>query len=143
MFIGSHDRTLDDKGRLVLPTNYRRDFDVAGGGVLAPWDRCIALWSRTEFPNVMAEVKAKVRHEDADDDIVRLFQSRAADVQLDAQGRFVLPEGHRHHAGIGREIKVLGQGERIEIWDLGRFEQLEGGKSPDDLSEEIRRLRIF
>jgi transcriptional regulator MraZ len=143
VFIGSHDRSLDDKGRLVLPTSYRREFEDAGGGVLAPWDRCIALWTRAEFPNVMAEVKAKVRDEDADDDIVRLFQGRAADVQLDAQGRFVVPEQHRHHAGITREVKVLGQSERIEFWDLGRFEQLEGDKSPEDVSAEIRRLRIF
>ena len=143
MFIGRHDRSLDDKGRLVLPTNYRREFEDAGGGVLAPWDRCLALWTRAKYGDVMQQLIEKVRANEADDDVVRLFQSRAADVQLDAQGRFVVPEDQRQHAGIRREVKVLGQTDRVEIWDLARFDQMEGDKSSEDVSSEIRRLRIF
>ena len=143
MFIGRHDRSLDDKGRLVLPAPFRREFEDAGGGVLAPWDRCLALWTREKFGNVMEQLIERLREGDANDDVVRLFQSHASDVQLDTQGRFVVPEGHRHHAGISREVRVLGQAERIEIWDADAFEQLAGGKSPEDVSAEIRRLRIF
>jgi MraZ protein len=143
VFIGKHDRSLDDKGRLVLPTNYRRDFEDAGGGVLAPWDRCLALWTREKYGDVMAQLIDKVRSNEADDDIARLFQSSAADVQLDSQGRFVVPEEHRAHAGITREVKILGQTDRVEIWDALRFDDMEGGKTPEDVSSEIRRLRIF
>ena len=143
MFIGRHDRSLDDKGRLVLPTNYRREFEDAGGGVLAPWDRCLALWTRAKYGDVMQQLIDKVRAGEADDDVVRLFQSRAADIQLDAQGRFIVPEDQRAHAGIAREVKVLGQTDRVEVWDLGRFEDMEGGKSPEEVSSEIRRLHIF
>jgi MraZ protein len=143
VFIGRHDRSLDDKGRLVLPANYRRPFEDAGGGVLAPWDRCLGLWTKSTYEDVMQQIIDKVRDGTADDDIVRLFQSDAADIQLDTQGRFVVPEDHRHHAGITREVKVLGQNTRVEIWDARSFEQLAGGKSPEDVSAEIRRLRIF
>jgi MraZ protein len=143
VFIGRHDRSLDDKGRLVLPANYRRPFEDAGGGVLAPWDRCLGLWTREKYGDVMQQIIDKVRDGEADDDIVRLFQSDAADVQLDAQGRFVVPEAHRRHAGITRDVKVLGQTTRVEIWDARRFEQMAGDKSPEDVSAEIRRLRIF
>ena len=143
MFIGKHDRSLDDKGRLVLPSGYRRAFEDAGGGVLAPWDRCLGLWTRDHFEVVMNKLLDKVGAEEADDDVVRLFASTAADVQLDAQGRFVLPEDQRRHAAIGRDVKVLGQHNRIEIWDAERFSTVEGGKSADDVSAEIRRLRVF
>jgi MraZ protein len=143
VFIGRHDRSLDDKGRLVLPANYRRPFEDEGGGVLAPWDRCLGLWTKATYGDVMHQIIDKVRDGEADDDIVRLFQSDAADVQLDAQGRFVVPEEHRHHAGITREVKVLGQTTRVEIWDARSFEQMAGDKSPADVSAEIRRLRIF
>jgi MraZ protein len=142
VFIGKHDRSLDDKGRLVLPSGFRRAFEDAGGGVLAPWDRCLALWTRDDFEVVMDKLLAKVRDGEADDDVVRLFSGAAADVQLDAQGRFVLPEEHRSHADITREVKVLGQHTRIEIWDANRFAAMEGGKSADEVSAEIRRLRI-
>jgi MraZ protein len=142
VFIGKHDRSLDDKGRLVLPSGFRRAFEDAGGGVLAPWDRCLALWTRDDFEVVMDKLLDKVRDGEADDDVVRLFSGAAADVQLDAQGRFVLPEEHRAHADITREVKVLGQHTRIEIWDANRFAAMEGGKSADEVSAEIRRLRI-
>jgi MraZ protein len=143
VFIGRHDRSLDDKGRLVLPANYRRDFEDAGGGVLAPWDRCLGLWTKAKYSDVMEQIIEKVRDGEADDDIVRLFQSDAADVQLDSQGRFVVPEDHRHHASITREVRVLGQTTRVEIWDAGRFDEMKRDKSPEDVSAEIRRLRIF
>jgi MraZ protein len=126
----------------VLPSGFRRAFEDAGGGVLAPWDRCLALWTRNDFEVVMDKLLDKVRDGEADDDVVRLFSGAAADVQLDAQGRFVVPEEHRSHADITREVKVLGQHTRIEIWDATRFAAMEGGKSADDVSAEIRRLRI-
>ena len=91
----------------------------------------------------MNKLLDKVSAEEADDDVVRLFSADAADVQLDAQGRFVLPEEHRNHAAIRREVKVLGQHTRVEIWDAERFASVEGEKSPDDVSAEIRRLRVF
>jgi MraZ protein len=134
---------LDDKGRLVLPSNYRRDFEDAGGGVLAPWDRCLGLWTKAKYEDVMEQLIDKVRSGEANDDVARLFQSNAADVQLDAQGRFVVPEEHRAHAGITREVKVLGQTTRVEIWDLGAFAAMEQGTTREAVSEEIRRLRIF
>jgi MraZ protein len=143
MFIGKHDRSLDDKGRLVLPSGYRRAFEDAGGGVLAPWDRCLALFPRNDFEVVMRRLLDKVSDGEADDDVARLFSGGAADVQLDTQGRFVVPEEHRTHAAIRREVKVLGLPSRVEIWDADRFGAMEGGKSADDVSAEIRRLRLF
>lgn len=143
MFIGKHDRSLDDKGRLVLPSGYRRAFEDAGGGVLAPWDRCLALFPRDDFEAVMRRLLEKVSDGEADDDVARLFSGGAAEIQLDAQGRFVIPEEHRTHAAIVREVKVLGLPNRIEIWDANRFGAMEGGKDADAVSAEIRKLRIF
>ena len=139
MFIGKHDRSLDDKGRLVLPSGYRRSFEDAGGGVLAPWDRCLGLWTRDHFEVVMNKLLEKVSAEEADDDVVRLFAGAAADVQLDAQGRFVLPEDQRRHAAIGRDVKVLGQHNRIEIWDPIAWAQYSEEQEQvfSDLSDEV------
>lgn len=91
----------------------------------------------------MDKLLAKVSDGEADDDVVRVFAGAAADVQLDAQGRFVVREEHRSHAGISREVKVLGQHTRLEIWDAARFGAVESGKTADEVSAEIRRLRVF
>jgi len=134
---------LDDKGRLVLPAPFRREFEDAGGGVLAPWDRCLALWTREKFGNVMEQLIDRLREGDANDDVVRLFQSHASEVQFDTQGRFVVPEDHRDYAGITREVKVLGQTNRVEFWDLANFTAMEDATSREAVSGEIRRLRLF
>ena len=83
MFIGKHDRSLDDKGRLVLPSGFRRSFEDAGGGVLAPWDRCLGLWTRDHFEVVMNKLLEKVSAEEADDDVVRLFAGAAGRIVVD------------------------------------------------------------
>ena len=143
MFIGKHDRSLDDKGRLVLPTTYRRTFDDAGGGIVAPWDRCLAMWPRDVFEGVMDKLIDKVESGDASDDVARVFQSQAAEFALDGQGRFVVPVQHRSHAGIQRDVYVIGQRRRLELWDTARFDAVEGEHTFDDVSAELRRLRIL
>jgi MraZ protein len=143
VFIGKHDRSLDDKGRLVLPSAFRSDVGDAGGAVLAPWDRCLALWTKAKFMDVMEQLIEKVKAGEADDEIVRLFQSDAVPVQLDGQGRFVVSEELRAYAGIDRDVKVIGQTNRIEIWDAARFGDVQATKSAAEVSTEIRRLRVF
>ena len=142
MFIGKHERSLDDKGRLVLPSGFRHDVGDAGA-VLAKWDRCLALWTKGKFMDVMGQLIEKVRAGEADDEVVRLFQSDAVPVQLDGQGRFVVSEELRAYAGITRDVTVIGQTDRIEIWDATRFSEVKATRSPAEVSSEIRRLHIF
>jgi MraZ protein len=143
VFIGKHDRSLDDKGRLVLPSSYRREFEDAGGGIVAPWDRCLAMWPRDVFEGVMDKLIEKVESGEAKDDVARVFQSQAAEFALDGQGRFVVPVNHRTHAGIERDVQVIGQRNRVELWDVARFAAIEQENAPADVSAEIRNLRIF
>jgi MraZ protein len=142
-FIGTYDRSLDDKGRLVLPSAYRRVFDEAGGGVLAPWDRCVALWTNQEFGAVVEELRSKVTSGEGNRDIARAFQASAAEASFDSQGRFLLPVNHREHAGVAREIKVIGQGNHIEIWSPDAFNRLQAVQTPQSLSAELQRLNMF
>jgi MraZ protein len=143
VFIGKHERSLDDKGRLVLPSGFRHEVEDAGGGVLAKWDRCLALWTKAKFMDVMEQLIEKVKTGEADDEVVRLFQSDAVPVQLDGQGRFLVNEELRQYAGINRDVRVLGQTDRIEVWDRARFGEVQATKSDAEVSDEIRRLRIF
>jgi MraZ protein len=141
VFIGKYDRSLDPKGRLVLPSNYRRPFEDTGG-VLAKWDRCLALWTTDKYGDVMEQLNEKVRAGEADDDVARVFQSSAAEVQLDSQGRFVITEEQRGYAGITREVAVIGQTTRVEIWSDTQYDQVERAVGPEAVSSELRRLRI-
>jgi MraZ protein len=143
VFLGKHERSLDDKGRLVLPSTWRRAFDDAGGGILAPWDDCLGLWANDVFGDVMDKLIDKAREGVASDKVLRLFQSQAHEISLDAQGRFVIPEKHRTHAGITRDVAVIGAHNRLELWAADGFSELESDMSPADVSSQIRELRIF
>ncbi|MGH9185867.1 MAG: division/cell wall cluster transcriptional repressor MraZ [Acidimicrobiales bacterium] len=140
MFVGRFEHSLDDKGRIVLPAPWRST--LKSGCVLAPWDRCLALWTPEQFDTVAQAIKARIGAGEGDTDVMRIFFSRAHTVNPDSQGRFVIPaEPHRQHAALGRDAVVLGQFDRIEIWDRSRFGEMEGRKSAE-LDEAIRGLRL-
>lgn len=143
MFIGKHDRSLDDKGRLVLPSAFRHEVEEAGGGVLAKWDRCLALWTRAKFMNVMEQLIEKVKSGEASDDTARLFQADAVPVSLDGQGRFHVNDELRRYAGIGRDVLVVGQTNRVELWEPVRFAGMKETKSDEEVSQEMRALKVF
>jgi MraZ protein len=145
VFTGKHERSLDDKWRLVLPTSFRRPFED-GGGRLAPGDRCLALFTEHEFEGVMQRMVDKARSDDADDavtDAVRVFTGLTVPVQLDAQGRFVVGEEHRRYAALAREVMVVGQNDRLEIWDAAAYRALEEARPAADVSATLRRLKVF
>jgi MraZ protein len=139
VFVGRFEHSLDDKGRLVLPAAHRAA--LTSGGVLAPWDRCLALWTPDQFDRVAQMIKSRIAEGQGDMDVLRVLFAAAHTVNPDSQGRFVVPEEHRQHAGLGRDAMVVGQFDRIEIWDRARFGELEGRKSPE-LAAVVRELRL-
>jgi MraZ protein len=139
VFVGRFEHSLDGKGRLVLPSAFRAD--LRSGGVLAPWDRCLALWTRDQFGDVAQAMKLRVSESDQDMDIFRLFLAEARFIEPDGQGRFVVPEEHRIHAGLVRDTVVSGQLDRVEIWDRSRFQGVRDGQA-GQLAEAIRDLRL-
>ena len=139
MFVGRFEHSLDGKGRLVLPAAFRAD--LRGGGVLAPWGRCLALWTPDQFNEVAQAMRLRVTESDVDMDVMRLFLADARGVEPDGQGRFVVPEEHRNYAGLVRDTVVTGQLDRIEIWDRSSFNSVREAKS-GRLAEVISDLRL-
>ncbi|MGH9247509.1 MAG: division/cell wall cluster transcriptional repressor MraZ [Acidimicrobiales bacterium] len=139
MFVGRFEHALDEKGRIVLPSAFRPA--LKGGGVLAPWDRCLALWTPTQFDVVAQMIKTKIAEGEGDMDVMRLFFAEARTVAPDGQGRFVVPEEHRAHAALERDAVVSGQFDRIEIWDRRRFTDVRAEKS-GQLTDVIQGLRL-
>lgn len=139
MFFGTFEHSLDDKGRMVLPSIFRAD--LAEGGVIAPWDRCLGLWTPEEFDTVAQMVKAKIAAGEAEQDAVRVLFADARNVKPDSQGRVVLLQEHRDRLGFGRETMVLGQYDHIEIWDRDTWRDLHEHTEPT-LNRVISNLRI-
>jgi len=105
-FRGTFDHTLDAKNRLTVPARYRAT--LAEGVVIAmPVDLkpCVGIW----------------RPEDYERYTQRFFYGSSQDADLDAAGRIMVPGFLGEHAVLAKEVVVVGVGDRLELWDRGRW----------------------
>lgn len=121
LFVGRFDRSLDTKGRVILPARLRNVFE--NSGYLAPHDDgCIALWTDAEFSAEADRQHAReaegqpARHE------VREWFSHVTRVQLDGQGRMAIPPDLRGHAELESDVLFVGVHDRVELWSRQRWE---------------------
>ncbi|MGY6500221.1 MAG: division/cell wall cluster transcriptional repressor MraZ [Acidimicrobiales bacterium] len=119
MFLGTFEHSLDDKGRVVLPSAFRSS--LADTGVLAKLDDCIGLWTPEEFAKVAAVLQEKVREGQVSADALRVFAADAATVRPDSQGRISIPQRLRDHSGLDRDLVINGRIDRIELWSVEKW----------------------
>ena len=120
MFLGRYAHNLDAKGRLAIPARYREA--LADGVVLTRGiDRCLALYPLQVW-QPLAEKVAALPLTDADArNFRRLVFAEAVDLNLDGQGRILIPPELLRYAEIEREAVVVGVDTSIEIWSPERW----------------------
>jgi MraZ protein len=115
MFLGRHDHNLDVKGRLALPARFR-DKLVEGVVITRGFDPCLLVYP-IETWSPLAERVAALSISDPDvRKLRRMLFADAVDIQLDGQGRVLIPAELRGYASIEREAVVVGVHTFIEIW---------------------------
>ena len=122
MFVGTFEHSLDDKGRVVLPVAFRNQ--LAERGFVSQYQGCLGVWTEEGFRDVADRLMAKVRDGQAPQGAVRAFAADAQEVRPDSQGRIHLPQRLRDHAGMGRDVVIIGAIDRIEIWDAQRYGEM-------------------
>ncbi|HEX6230985.1 MAG TPA: division/cell wall cluster transcriptional repressor MraZ [Actinomycetota bacterium] len=124
--LGTHSYQLDPKGRISLPSRFREAF--AEGVVLTlGQDGCLFCFPRAEWETRAAEVRDLPLSDAEGRAYARMFFGKAEAVELDSQGRLLIPQRLRHEVGIGKEAVVLGVFDRMEIWDRTAHERYETG----------------
>lgn len=127
--LGTHGYQLDPKGRVSLPSRFREVF--ADGAVLTlGQDGCLFCFPRAEWDRRSGELRGLPLSDAQARAYSRMFFGKAESVEIDAQGRLLIPQRLRQEAGIGKEAVVLGVYDRMEIWDRAtheRYEQAHGG----------------
>lgn len=140
---GHHDRTLDDKFRVVLPAGAWRDL-FAEGGKLTFWTDCLALWTPRSYLVVTAELVDRERRGELPYGTHSDFREDTVDVTPDSQGRFVVPADLRAEVGIGghgAEVVLVGAGDRVEIWDRAARAADRATRSRESLRSALRSIR--
>jgi MraZ protein len=121
VFLGTYAPKLDDKGRVILPAKFWAELE-SGIVVTRGQERCLYVFSTREFEQLHDKIRQAPITSKEGRDFLRLFLSGANAEVPDSQHRVTIPAGLRAYAGLGRELTVIGAGNRAEIWDTAAWE---------------------
>lgn len=137
MYMGEYNHTLDAKGRLIIPSKFREtlgDKFVVTKGM----DGCLFVYDYAGWTGVGEKIRGLSLNKRDHRVFVRLFLASATEVEVDKQGRILIPSKLREKANITRDVTLVGTGNHIEIWDSGRWAQEEEQEGAmEDIAEGL------
>ena len=147
-FIGNREAKLDLKGRVFLPSVFRKELQKEGIETLVmrrdTFQRCLVLYPEDVWNELMCSMRKRLQRWNArEQNVYRQFVSEAEMVSLDGNGRFLLTKRLKEIAGIETSVNFIGMGDTIEIWAKESTEepfmsQEEFGKALEELfSDEL------
>ena len=148
MFQGETAITVDEKGRLAVPTAYRELVARACGNRLVitynPFELgSLYLYPEKEWQRVRDSVNALPNTQRAHRALQLKLVGAATPVELDGNGRISIPASHRSAVGIERKAVLLGMGDKFELWsEHAHHAQISQTLSDDDLSAHMLDLKL-
>jgi MraZ protein len=115
MFLGEYEHTIDTKGRMAVPARFRAQMD-RGAVISKGMGACLSVYTMNRWEEKSAELTSGKTSEELRDFERRIYPS-ASEVELDGQGRMIIPAKLRAYASLGSEVTVAGVRDHFEIWD--------------------------
>lgn len=124
MFLGRFEHSVDSKGRVAVPARFR---DRLSGELIMTRgnDGCLYLFTEQSWEPLAAKLNALPTGDEDARNLRRAVFSSAEPVELDKQGRVIIPDHLRQYAGISGDVSIIGLGEYIEIWDTQSWKTLD------------------
>jgi MraZ protein len=149
LFRGANAISLDAKGRLAMPSRYRDLLLHAGNGCLVvtvdALDPCLCLYPLPEWERIETTLSELPSLNEETRRLQRVLIGNAQDVELDGSGRVLLPQRLREYAGLDKQVMLVGQLNKFQLWREDAWQQLAASdlaalKQPGALPEELRGL---
>jgi MraZ protein len=121
MFLGEYDHTIDSKGRMAVPARFRVQLD-RGAVISKGMGTCLSVYTMQRWEERSAELATGKSIDELRDFERRIYPS-ASEVELDGQGRLVIPAKLRAYAGLENEVTVAGVRDHFEIWDRTKWRE--------------------
>ncbi len=121
MFLGEYNHSLDDKGRLTIPSRYRAAL-AEGAVVTRGYERYLVIYPAKAFERLAQKVNRLSPSDPENRVLLRLVFSGASDAALDKTGRVNIPQFLRDYANLDSEAVVVGAGQYIEVWSSGGWD---------------------
>ena len=126
MFRGINAINIDGKGRIAMPTRYRDTLLAVDAGALVltidTEETCLLLYPLKQWQEIEVNLQQLPSFNAAARRIQRLLIGHATDLDLDSNGRVLLPPLLREYAKLDKRIVLIGQGNKFEVWDEGLWQ---------------------
>jgi MraZ protein len=142
MWYGEFSHTLDEKSRFILPSKFRdkiktlvdKRFYLTRG-----LEKCLFFFHESEWRKVEEKLQNVSFTKKDSRFFNRLLFSGAQEIEIDVQGRIIIPEYLKEFSGIKKEIIIMGVSDRIEIWDKENWKKFyqENSQKFEDISESL------
>ena len=124
-FTSEHESKLDAKGRLVLPARIKAQLPEGEQELVIRkgFEQCLILYPTVEFKKVFSKISGLSEFNEEYRKLQRNFLSGVVTVELDANGRFLLPKNMLSYAQLDKEVTLVGTGNKVEIWNPSIYEK--------------------
>ena len=141
MFMSEYNHTLDTKGRLIIPAKFREvlgeEFVISKG-----MDGCLFVYANDDWNAFEQKLTSLPLINKEARQFARFFLAGAATVEVDKQGRILLPAHLREFAGLEKDVVLVGVGSRVEIWSKERYLENNDFDDMDEIAEHMAELGI-
>lgn len=144
MFIGEYSHTIDPKRRLAMPSKFRGEL---GNRVVVTrgLDQSLFVYPMKVWEALAEKLGSMPVGEAGTRSFVRLQLAGAADVELDSQGRVLIPDYLKEYAGLEKDTVIVGLFNRLEIWSEEKWKayKSEVEKNTGEIAEELGKLGVY
>jgi len=144
MFIGEYSHSIDPKKRLAIPSKFRADLKnkiVITRGL----DKCLFIYPMKVWEELAGKLGSLPVGESSTRSFIRLMLAGAVDVEVDGQGRILIPDFLKSYAGLSKDVVIAGLYNRLEIWDEKKWEDYKKNaeKNTDEIAEQLGKLGVY
>ncbi|MCO6429194.1 division/cell wall cluster transcriptional repressor MraZ [Nitrosomonas communis] len=126
MFRGITQLCLDSKSRFAVPAKYRDELSSRCAGnlvITADPSRCLLIYPQPAWEPIEKKLNSLSSFDPQSRSLQRLIVGNACDVEMDSAGRILVVMPLRQFAGLTKDIVLVGQGEKFELWDAEKWNQ--------------------
>lgn len=142
-FSGKYYYTIDPKGRIIIPAPFREIISSNYSTKLyvtnAPFDKCLYIYPMEEWSRHLEKIRTKPRSDEAIRYYLRRVIASAVEIEIDKQGRILIPASLREDANLNANVVMAGQIEKIELWDRNEWD---GSFDPEKIDKKAFETKL-
>ncbi len=144
MFFGTFYHNLDNKGRMVIPSKFRKTLgETAKVYIIEGFEGCLSIYPENHFQTLMHNLEKLTYTNTHHRAYVRTILSSIVELEVDSHHRLSLPKAVLERYQIGDDVSIIGVGDHFEIWNSGSYEsyRVDASSRLSEIADKIGEVR--